>query len=217
MLLISDLHGQYQALETLLSSLDTSREFLFLGDLNDAKDKHESSTMRCYNLIRQLPNVECLHSNHQEKLLRWLHGKSVKKTPSFRATMREISCLDEDRLAELTDWLESRPLQYEFSLNGTNYFAAHAYYEFSPSSDEDLKFKSIWGKTDTSGNLVPWWFKEKLSPGNVRVSGHYGEMHIREHSIVLDPYNGTGVAALDLVEKKLYLSGRNSLVIKEIN
>jgi hypothetical protein len=215
--LIGDIHSQGSLLAKALAYAK-SRNLtpIFLGDLFDSRCEN-SETIYVYHQVR-LAEKEMgaivLNSNHQERLLNFLHGDTepVYYTEETWRTLAEFqeSGLDLD---EVIGWLSSLPLGYVFQdSRGVTYGCAHAYYpeHLLPShctekfklwsvDSESLAQDIVWGPHKKDGRRR-WWWKEKSSRDWVRCAGHYHTVWVDEHSIVLDANCGYEAGLLPCYE-----------------
>ncbi len=199
--IISDIHGQDKLLEQLLSVLEINSDsrLLFLGDLNDSRNKsYPGSFLNVYKTVRSLTDLNlavCLQSNHQHNLQLYLErGKS---RAGLLGTVAELEQQQPQHLQQqILHWLEHRPHTYKFVRNGRLYKCAHAYY--SP----DNMHLAIRGPVNKQTNQrIKWWLASNdSSSGSCLVAGHYHEMYLSKHALVLDPYgdNNDGIACFDL-------------------
>ena len=206
-LIIGDVHSQARPLEKALEYAAQIPDCLviFLGDLFDSRC-NVSETVEVYGLVRTFQDgigAVVLHSNHQDKLLRFYKGNPVDlvKTPELGRTIKEFDDANIDR-EEVKAWLERSPYGYIFKDSRLReYRAAHAYFPSwvggesneamaRPILHEDTNSKArgmmLYGKVDhTTGQRIRWWETDKTYPWT-RVAGHYHCVHISDSSIVLD-------------------------------
>lgn len=227
--LISDVHSRYDLLEPLLDKLGSN--FLFLGDCNDSRNPNRGSFLKVLELVQPLiksKKAVLLHSNHQCNLIAYLQGQ--RKSRSLKHTITELETIDADQRLELCQWLEALPLTHRFALNGITYSCAHAFYSYKDNYKltigPELYQTTIRGPVSKRDgrSRVRWWkwpdsYGHPKQPNHVRVAGHYHECFIGERSIVLDPFGdrNDGVAAYDLLNRKLYLSTESGINVKYIN
>lgn len=133
-LLIGDVHSQARPLEKALHYAAQIPDCLvvFLGDLFDSRCS-TSESADVYGLVRMFQDTYgavVLHSNHQDKLLRFYRGNPVDlvKAPELARTIKELDDRSLDREA-VRSWLESCPYGYIFKDSRLKeYRAAHAYF-----------------------------------------------------------------------------------------
>lgn len=215
-LLISDIHSRDDALERLIDALTPQLEsshLVFLGDLNDCRDKsyqEQSNFEKVYKLVRQLCNenyATLVHSNHAQNLCdHYLERRKVRKNiMGFKQTLQELDELEENKRAEMINWLDTRPLGVEYYLdNGKNYYIAHAFFDrkldyyLEPHKltqeeiDRTLRGnKASWlynGKKYTKH--VGFWRNPKrwgAVDNHVLCAGHWEQVITTENCVVNDP------------------------------
>lgn len=200
---IGDVHSNAYKLKQLLDSLPSNAFLVFLGDLFDCRD--EPANLWQYDSAQVLDIVldlqaqqRCvvLQSNHQHKLMRHLLGKKVYITPSLQSTLADFAGSKHSEFF-LKHWLLSLPYGFSTSINGIMYRAAHAYYvqgmnEIAPS--KYARGIALYGfHKQFSYEREQWWLEPKPAEQDfVRIAGHYHDVFIDEHSIVLDDGCGSG-------------------------
>lgn len=216
LLLISDIHSRDDALERLLDKLSSkldSHHLVFLGDLNDCRDKEykeQSSFVKVYELVRQLCKenyATLVHSNHAQNLCdHYLERRKVRKgIVGFKQTLEELDQLDSDYRTEMIEWLDSRPLGVEYYLdNGKRYYISHAFFDRTldyyvephkltkEEIDRTLRGrKSSWlyqGKKYT--RHTGFWRNPKrwgAVDNHVLCSGHWEQVIVTDNCVVNDP------------------------------
>lgn len=229
---ISDIHGNYIALQKLLAILGFETNFygeyknkqnnflIFLGDLNDYTIKENRSSVRVINIVMQLVKqgfAECLHSNHQDKLLRYLKGNIVQPTNGLDNTISELEYCSYTEKASIYEFLKERPYYYEDTINNKNYIFAHAYFDdlmFDYSlQDNKTKKKDSWfhsgcifGPNNKDGRIK--WFEDpnfnKINKFKF-VASHYHTELYKDNYAIID--NGDYLVAYNIT---------NNETIKEI-
>lgn len=199
--IIGDVHSQADCLESALNyCIDHHLQPLLLGDLFDSKCPF-SDSVKVYQLVKHVVShysAIVLHSNHQDKLIRYLQGNDVVLNNGLDRTVEDFRSSDID-LNELKDFLMACPYGIVFrDSNGIEYRAAHSFFsrqiEVEDYDDYCLFFEChiprrirntmIYGPTTRQGRIL-WWQSES-DRNFVRVSGHYHTVHIDSKSIVLD-------------------------------
>ena len=214
-LLISDVHSRDDALERLIDALSPKLEsshLVFLGDLNDCRDKTyqpSSSFYKVYSLVRQLCDegyATLVHSNHSQNLCdHYLNRRKVRKSiMGFKQTLAELDALETNQLNEMIGWLDTRPLSVEYSLsNGKTYHIAHAFPDrrLNYSSPELLTPEEI--NRTLRGNKASWLWQGKkytkhvgfwrnpkrwgATENHVLCAGHWEQVITTENCVVNDP------------------------------
>lgn len=194
---------------------------ILLGDLFDSRCD-TSDSVGVYHLVRDAQknlNAIILHSNHQDKLVRYLKGNKVNVNNGLDITVNDFdnSNISND---ELLEFLISLPYGMVFKdHNNTEYRASHAFFSrrieipeydehyFVYENDLNRKLRNvmIYGPTNENGRV--YWWEEYRPREFVRVSGHYHTVHIDDMSLVIDGECGeakeTAFLPLYDVNKKL--------------
>jgi hypothetical protein len=198
--LIGDVHSQAHCLE---SALNHCREHqltpILLGDLFDSRCPN-SESVEVYHLVRSAQkelNAVILHSNHQDKLIRYLKGNTVVLNNGLDTTISEFENSNVS-IQELYEFLCSLPYGFVFRSGEFEYRAAHAFfsrkidipeykdYHYVYAQDIPSKIRNvmIYGPTGPNGRIY-WW--ENDHPRDfIRVAGHYHVIHIDDRSLVID-------------------------------
>lgn len=215
-LLISDIHSRNDALPRLIDSLSSklnSSHLVFLGDLNDCRDKsyrNKSSFEEVYKLVRQLCDenyATLVHSNHSQNLCdHYLGRRKVRKNiMGFKQTLAELDELDEEYRNEMISWLDSRLLGVEYYLsNGKKYHIAHAFFDRRLDyfvHPEKLTQEEV--NRTLRGNKASWLYQGKkytryigfwhnpkrwgAVDEHVLCAGHWEQVIVTENCVVNDP------------------------------
>lgn len=201
--LIGDVHSQHNLVKQALD-LCQARGLrpIFLGDLFDSHDPECGDALTTFSLVQWAQeNLRAivLHSNHQDKLFRYLLGNNVRMSDPFQRTVNSLlSSLTKE---ELKDWLTDMPYGVVFrDSRGKEYRCAHAFFSEKariprPVNDlsqvfdipKELRSTFIYGpvsRVDGEPRRVEWWNDSQTSYR--RVAGHYHVIHESESSLVLD-------------------------------
>ena len=215
-LLISDIHSRDDALPRLIDDLsdqlNAGSHLVFLGDLNDCRDKSyqdKCSLEKIYSLVRQLCDegyATLVHSNHAQNLCdHYIGRRKVRKNiMGFKQTLAELDELETEYREEIVNWLDSRPLGVSYKLdNGKHYHIAHAFHDRTlnyndPSSlsPEDINrtlrgIKTSWlyqGKKYSK--YIGFWRNPKKRGAinnHVLCAGHWEQVITTENCVVNDP------------------------------
>lgn len=133
--IIGDIHSQAHKLERAIAYCRVNnRKPLFLGDIFDSR----CPTSDSFGVYKMLRVAQCelgaiiLQSNHQDKLIRFLHGNKVTENYGLSRTIAEFglrSPTPKVSRGELLDWLSEMPFGIVFvDDKGHEYRAAHAYF-----------------------------------------------------------------------------------------
>ncbi|MFZ3482056.1 metallophosphoesterase [Sphingomonas sp. 3-13AW] len=132
--IIGDVHGCADELLDLLSLLGHldeggrprphpgGRIAILLGDLTDRGPQNR----RVLEVARSLSDVGglVLRGNHDEKLRRWLLGKTIQMKSGLDVTVQELSDTSEDWRQEMAGWIST--LEPHLMLDGGRLAVAHA-------------------------------------------------------------------------------------------
>jgi hypothetical protein len=219
--LISDIHSQFHRLQQAVDYADSQNlQIVFLGDIFDSKIGY-SDSIGVLNLVDASVKKGhiCMHSNHQDKLIRYLKGNNVSQNNGLDITIKEFEDNNVDK-GSLFDLLSSFPYGVIMKDNrGKEYKIAHAYFPNSLKTESNFVYRGdlnrryrdvfIYGKMDRDNIRTKWWEVENENQEYVRVAGHYHTVFIGEQSIVLD----SGCGSDSLAPLSLY--NVESGVIKE--
>lgn len=198
--LIGDVHSQAHCLELALNHCKEHKlRPLLLGDLFDSRCPN-SQSVEVYHLAvsaQKELNAIILHSNHQDKLLRYLRGNNVVLNNGLDRTVSEFENSNVS-IQALYEFLGSLPYGMVFRHQQSEYRAAHAF--FSQQIDipeytdyhlvygEDIPAKirnvMLYGPTGSNGRI--YWWENDHSRDFIRVAGHYHVIHIDDRSLVID-------------------------------
>jgi hypothetical protein len=205
---IGDIHSHAQNLRRILELIQQEGDYtlVFLGDIFDynASDPEDSSRpLEVFEIIRNLENKVVLTSNHQDKLLRYLRGNTVKLNNSgLRDTIKRMSLQDISSpfAVELAEWLSQGLYYYIVGCNGIEYRLAHAYHSGRLKNNVITsrgKQGCLYGPVETTvvdgkniTTRLKWW-ESSINTGFIRVAGHYHEVFMSDKSLILDGGCGT--------------------------
>lgn len=202
--IIGDVHGHIIPLLTILEKLEitlsnngvwnnpNNYKVIFTGDLNDYTENEKGlrNSYLCLRFARALQEqgiAITLHSNHQDKLYRYMNGNKVQSTNGLDNTIKELELLHINDFIAVKDWLYVNPLWYKFEVRNRPYVVAHAYFDdmmFSASKIRDsftnkktyewLKANCIYGLTTKEGRVK--WYEDsefnRITKFNL-ICGHY--------------------------------------------
>lgn len=146
-IVISDIHGCYDELETLLLALEENKEYnkdtdrlIFLGDYID----RGTDSRLVVNLVRELQenndNVIALMGNHEDMLLDYWRGKSdIWCLNGHTATLKSYEGYKEEFIDDI-EWMRNLPLYYE-----DDYFIyVHAGVNINKPLEEQDRHTLLW-------------------------------------------------------------------------
>jgi len=168
---ISDIHGEYDQLVTLLEkiNLQDDDELYILGDMVD----RGMDPIKVIKLLMSIPNCTCLFGNHEvmaysnlklllnevsEEFLDSLSDEDMGKLTEWMLngcgnTIKEFAKLSVEERQEVIDFIGSCEAYEELEVNGKEYILVHAgLNEFSPEKglDEYTINDLVWYRMDYS-------------------------------------------------------------------
>ncbi len=215
-LLISDIHSRDDALSRLIDNLsaqlNNKSHLVFLGDLNDCRDKSyqdKCSFQKIYALVRQLCDegyATLVHSNHSQNLCdHYIGRRKVRKNiMGFKHTLAELDELEDTHREDMIEWLDTRPLGVSYTLNnGKHYHIAHAYHDRNLDyTDSSLLSPDEVNRT-LRGTKTSWLYQGKkyskhigfwrnpkkrgAVDNHVLCAGHWEQVIVTDNCVVNDP------------------------------
>jgi hypothetical protein len=200
--LIGDIHSQSRLLENALDyCYNHNLTPIFLGDIWDSRCS-ESDSVAVYHLVKNaISNGSiCIHSNHQDKHIRYLRGNSVFIDKGLQRTIEDFQNSDITN-EELFKFLTSMPYGVVFRNDcGVEVRAAHAYFSSKihiPEYDDyylvyehhinkRIKSSMLYGPIDKETRQRIEWWENPRNHNYIIACGHYHHVNIKNHSIVLD-------------------------------
>ncbi len=124
-IIIGDVHGCLQALQTLLSVCKPTAEdeIIFLGDLIN-KGPDSAGTVTCVRQLSQQYAVKLILGNHEEKLLRVVHNRQHNPAAWLSMTNRSVFESVASELSE-QDLQFLQQAYYSIRLKDTGYLLVH--------------------------------------------------------------------------------------------
>jgi serine/threonine protein phosphatase 1 len=204
---IGDIHGEIEALKTIINKINydsTEDKLIFLGDYID----RGSDSYQVYRYIKKLDNGSniFIRGNHEEMMIDAVLNKNNKGLwyhNGGRATERSFPNYSE--LEEAANFFDSLPYQY----TDGNYIFVHAGIrpdlKLTEQSEHDLvwiRYKFLEAEAEN--------FKEKRTI----VAGHtpVAEVKFQGNKILMDTGAGKGgiLSAINLKTKKVYTSAEKN-------
>jgi len=215
-LLVSDIHSRDDALPRLIDNLsaqlNNKAHLVFLGDLNDCRDKSyqdKCSFQKIYTLVRQLCDegyATLVHSNHSQNLCdHYIGRRKVRKNiMGFKHTLAELDGLEDTYREDMIEWLDTRPLGVSYTLNnGKHYHIAHAYHDRNLDyTDSSLLSPDEVNRT-LRGTKTSWLYQGKkyskhigfwrnpkkrgAVDNHVLCAGHWEQVIVTDNCVVNDP------------------------------
>ncbi|MET9497078.1 polynucleotide kinase-phosphatase [Streptomyces sp. NPDC006552] len=128
--IVGDVHGCASELESLLGALGyvdgvhpEGRTAVFVGDLVDRGPDTPGVLRRVMGMVRAGTGL-CVSGNHENKLERWLKGKSVRHTHGLAETVAQLEGESEEFRAEVREFV--RGLVSHYVLDGGGLVVCHA-------------------------------------------------------------------------------------------
>ena len=208
---IGDVHGCYDELEELLVRLGHEKlldpnvapapegqrpRLVFVGDLVDRGDRI-LDVVRLVLRLHRRGHALCVVGNHDDRFLRWMHGRRVQVKHGLEQTAAEFNAIprgERDRFrGELMDFLHKLP--WALRLDDGHCIVAHAAWHaelHEGPSTEHLRSYTLYGPT--TGGRTPEGFPERIDWAphyqgpELVVFGHqvYEVPYVHEHAIGID-------------------------------
>ncbi len=154
MIVIGDVHGQYDALLELMDKLPQTKDICFVGDLIDRGPKSKE----VINFVRD-NNYKTVLGNHEdfiEDYPLWMYNGGG-------ATIKSYGGLEEFLKADVVGWINTLPLFIQYK----EYLISHSYaYMGDETPPEDV----LWGRS----------FKCKCKRDIINVFGHTPHEKVRK-------------------------------------
>lgn len=135
----SDIHGEYSAYLDFINSIFTDNDILYI--IGDVLDRGSNSIDLIKDIMNR-PNVVMLMGNHEKILLDRFeglcHASSTQEIGSIiteslstdrigqRQTLVDFAKLSKKEQYEILDFIGSRPIYKELTVNDKNYILVHA-------------------------------------------------------------------------------------------
>ncbi|MEU6393257.1 polynucleotide kinase-phosphatase [Streptomyces sp. NPDC046939] len=128
--IVGDIHGCASELETLLGKLGyvdgahpEGRTAVFVGDLVDRGPDTPGVLRRVMGMVKA-GTALCVPGNHENKLGRWLSGRTVQHTHGLAETVEQLEAESEEFRAEVREFV--RGLVSHYVLDGGKLVVCHA-------------------------------------------------------------------------------------------
>lgn len=164
---VSDLHGHFDELMSLLEVIefDSEKDRLFI--LGDIIDRGPQSAELLWWLMKEAPrSVYCLLGNHEDML--WgavedINHLALRRNDSWSynggfETLRQIRSFNKyypEWEAEIIEWIESLPLCYDLNINGKRFILVHAALQEQVKPPDDMCLKGFQDILEIDGWGVP--------------------------------------------------------------
>jgi len=155
--IIGDVHGCAEELEMLLGMLGyargkdgvwqhAERTAIFVGDLVD-RGPRVADVLDTVQIMVEAGSALCVRGNHDDKVLRWLEGKSPKIAHGLDVSIADLEARDEAFRARMKGFLDG--LISHYVLDGGRLVVAHAgcKAEFQGRSSGAVRSFCLYGET----------------------------------------------------------------------
>jgi len=157
MIVIGDVHGEFNTLMSLLDILPQKDKLCFVGDLID----RGPDSKKVVDFIIDNGHHSVL-GNHEEMIIRhhelWIANGGIETLKSFYETEEEID-IDSFLNSEYIKWFDNLPLFIEFNHENKKFLISHSYaYDGENTSPDDV----LWGRQ----------FPKKDNQNFINIFGH---------------------------------------------
>jgi serine/threonine protein phosphatase 1 len=195
MIVIGDVHGEFNTLMNLLDILPQTNYLCFVGDLID----RGPDSKKVVDFVKN-NNHDCVMGNHEDLLLTdhrlWSLNGAKETLKSFSET-NEIN-LDKFLKSEYIEWFKNLPLTIEYynKINGKNYLISHSYAFYGTDTPKD---DILWGRS----------FPKIDNQNFINIFGHTPvqnakKIHDKHWLIDTGVAYGNKLSAIDLITEKIY-------------
>lgn len=149
MLVIGDIHGNYDRFKSLWSKLEVTDEdfVIFLGDYID-RGNDNLLMLRWIMRESQRDNIIALRGNHEQMMIdfyrngdiNWIFNGGNRTGAEIREKQKEHPEL----LNEVLEFVEALPLYYRLEINGRYYYFCHAGVDPSKSLEDQDEMSLLW-------------------------------------------------------------------------
>ena len=140
---MSDIHGEWNILKTILKFLKKDDKLIFLGDAND----RGPAPVTCMRALLEDSRVTYLRGNHEEFFSRFLTIYGTEEESQWmsgwvqnggRATLKELREYSNDEIADMIEKVSQLPIFAEYTnAKGEKFILCHAGY--TPEYTEELE------------------------------------------------------------------------------
>lgn len=180
---LSDIHGNRGALESILAQIDLNDEdcLYILGDISD----RIFGGLEMLKQLMKMPNVSILMGNHEYMMIKAIERPTENNNCRrwFRnggeVTLSEYENLPEDERQKLLAFIKDLPVSFRIEVNGTKYILVHGapkeFLNMYPDYryGDELEY-SVWmrmrpymkidGYTIIFGHTGTWHYQENEPP-----------------------------------------------------
>lgn len=187
MIVIGDVHGQFDMLMKLMEKLPQTKDICFVGDLIDRgpKSKEVIEFVRENNYLTVMGN----HEDFVSDIGLWMHPSNGGKK-----TIESFGSLNAFTESGVIEWIDSLPITIQWE----NYIISHSYaYRGADTPIDDL----LWGR----------WYPECYDDNIISIFGHTPvknaqKIHKRHWNIDTGAAFGNKLSAIDLTTEEIYFT-----------
>ncbi|MBQ0066189.1 MAG: serine/threonine protein phosphatase [Firmicutes bacterium] len=156
---IGDVHGCYTEMIQLIdkiNSVDSSAQFIFVGDFVDRGPSTKEVLDWCLSNITLTGKYQAVLGNHEDMLISWYYEKyepyissrsyffsSIPSTNYDFANVIESNRLNASTIKKYIDWMEERPLSIDLEIEGQKYKIVHSWYWWD-TNEETGRYVCLW-------------------------------------------------------------------------
>lgn len=186
MIVVGDVHGQFNMLMRLMDKLPQTINICFVGDLID----RGPDSRKVIEFVRK-NNYNCVMGNHEDLISRdyslWMYNGGTQTLKSYGVNYKEFLELDDAK------WLNELPILTEWN----EYIISHSFaYKGLNTPEEDL----LWGRVfprPIKGSR----FKSIFGHSPVKNAKRHYNMH---WNIDTGAVYGNKLSAIDLTDESIY-------------
>ena len=168
--IIGDVHGCADELEELLQKLGyefvdetfrhpAARQAVFVGDLCD-RGPRVADVFKIVMSMEKAGTAWCVPGNHDEKLKRYLSGKTVKIAHGLQETLDDLERAGDEFKRELKMWLDERIAHYVFDEGRLVVSHAGLKEAMHGRASGAVRSFCLWG--ETTGETDEWGLPERI-------------------------------------------------------
>ena len=157
---ISDIHGCYNELKSLLAILETKGKYnkdtdrlIFLGDYVDRGEDSRKVIQLIRSLQKDNDNVIALMGNHEDMMIGYLNG--IKNWWNYNGSDSTLKSyrMHKSQLKDDLEWMSNLPLYYE-----DDYFIyVHAGVDVNKTMEEQSRHDLLWTREPFLSDATPYY------------------------------------------------------------
>ena len=196
---MSDIHGNWQKLHSLLDQIELSPDdtLYILGDIVD----REPQPIGILRMVMGMENVKMLLGNHEYMMLQSYFGQCAEDEREIcdarwqrngcQVTIDGLNKLSDSERKEVFEYVKSLPLNYDIEVNGVKYLMCHGcpaeLFGVKESRFTDRTFFAVWER------LRP---EDEMDLGRTVIFGHTSTDHYQDKEPACIWY-GKGMIGID--------------------